>query len=90
MTANPQFIVAEVSKNWINGAPVTDNGLLSQIFERVIEVNRQRGYRLYSFSLHRLMTGPDELMNEMNETIIAVFELESCRSSAVVGSDNGV
>ncbi len=63
------FIVAEVSKNWIDGSPLTP-GLLCNAFESVIESNRQRGYRLHSFELHRLMTG----INSMNETIIAVFE----------------
>jgi hypothetical protein len=39
----------------------------------VIERNLRRGYRLHSFNMHRLMTRPEEL----NETIIAVFERES-------------
>jgi hypothetical protein len=65
------WIVAEVSKNWIDGreaAPGT--GLLAQQFERVIAVNFERGYFLHSFQLHRTITFPGEL----NETIIAVFE----------------
>lgn len=62
------FIVAEVSKNWIGGESATPE-LLSQQFERVIETNRQRGYHLLSFDVHRLMVKADE----MNETIIAVF-----------------
>ena len=65
---NPHFIVAEVSKNW--PADHRDPGLLCQRFEEVVNVNLKRGYRLQSFTLHRLMTSPDEL----NETIIAVFE----------------
>jgi hypothetical protein len=69
-TTDP-FIVAEVSKNWRNGVEVTPgSGLLAQQFERVMLVNAGRGYRLLQFQLHRTMTGPDEL----NETIIAVFE----------------
>lgn len=69
-TATP-FIVAEVSKNWINGQSATsDPRILAQLFEAIIEHNRLRGYRLHSFELHRCMTRPDEL----NETIIAVFE----------------
>ena len=64
-----QFIVAEISKNWINGES-PEKGLLAERFEAAIEVNRQRGYRLQSFSLHRLMTSRDAL----NETIVAVFE----------------
>lgn len=66
------FIVAELSKNWIDGVALVDNGLLCQLFEQCIEHNRQRGYRLHSFQLHRMMTGEREL----NETIIAVFEQE--------------
>lgn len=64
------FIVGEVSKNWRQGQPLAGPLLLAQLFEQMIEVNRQRGYRLHSFSLHRYLTAPDEL----NETIIAVFE----------------
>ncbi len=66
----PPFIVAEVSKTYIDGFPVTDNGPICTLFEQIIDVNLQRGYRLHSFTLHRMMTGPREL----NETIIAVFE----------------
>ena len=68
----PQFIVAEVSKNWQAGQEAAPTGLLCQQFEHVIAVNLQRGYRLHSFQLHRLMTTPEE----MNETIVAVFERE--------------
>ena len=65
------FIVAEVSKNWTNGREVTPgSGLLASQFERVINRNHLRGYRLHSFQLHRQMTAPGEL----NETVIAVFE----------------
>jgi hypothetical protein len=70
----PAFIVAEVSKNWIGGQERTPgSGLVAEQFERVIAHNAARGYRLLQFQLHRLMTGPDEL----NETIIAVFEQEA-------------
>ena len=66
-----RFIVAEVSKNWIDGRELTtEAGLLSQRFEHVVNVNAARGYRLVTFALDRMMTGPSEL----NETIIAVFE----------------
>lgn len=64
-----QFIVAEVSKNWDRGMS-PEPAMLCEKFEEVIEFNRCRGYRLYSFQLHRLVTGP----GAMNETIIAVFE----------------
>lgn len=63
------FIVAEVSKTWIDGTAESPL-LLCERFERVIEVNRQRGYRLHSFTLHQLMTDSHQLV----ETIIAVFE----------------
>jgi hypothetical protein len=63
------FIVAEVSKTWINGQSARP-ALLAEQFELVIETNRQRGYRLHSFQLHRMMTS----LSAMNETIIAVFE----------------
>lgn len=67
-----RFIVAEVSKNWIDGAELhPEKGLITQQFEAVINRNAARGYKLVSFSLHRMMTRP----NEMNETIVAVFEL---------------
>lgn len=71
MSDDEPIIVAEVSKNWRQGLEVTPgSGLIAQQFERVCVVNYGRGYRLRSFQLHRMMTGPDAL----NETIIAVFE----------------
>lgn len=64
------FIVGEVSKNWRNGEEVTPgSGLLAQQFERMLNHNLGRGYRLLSFQIHRMMVSPEE----MNETIIAVF-----------------
>ena len=72
-TSDETFIVAEISKNWIAGRERTPgSGLLAEQFERVINYNAARGYRLRQFQLHRMMTGRDEL----NETIIAVFERE--------------
>lgn len=65
----PQFIVAEISKNWIEGRSPSPL-LICEQFELAIEYNRVRGYRLHSFQLHRMMT--DE--RRLNETIIAVFE----------------
>lgn len=64
-----RFIVAEVSKNWGPETP-TDRDFLCHRFEEVIAVNLDRGYKLHSYELHRMMTGVDVL----NETIIAVFE----------------
>lgn len=67
----PRFIVGEVSKNWCAGEEdEPGSGLLAQRFEAMVNHNFARGYRLLSFELHRLMTGPDD----MNETLIAVFE----------------
>lgn len=66
-----QFIVAEISKSWISGVAVNESGpLLATLFETCIETNRQRGYYLHSFQLHRHQAS----INQMNETIIAVFE----------------
>lgn len=73
-----RFIVAEISKNWIGGQEATPgSGLLAQQFERVLAVNALRGYRLLEFHVHRQMVAPDEL----NETIIAVFEREDPRGA---------
>lgn len=66
-----RFIVAEVSKNWTDGYHAdNDTRLLAQMFEHIINVNDERGYRLHSFEIHRRMA--DE--RTLNETIIAVFE----------------
>jgi RimJ/RimL family protein N-acetyltransferase len=64
-----RFIVAEISKNWIANEQYGPF-VIAELFEQAINVNDARGYRLLQFQLHRLMTSPDEL----NETIIAVFE----------------
>lgn len=70
MTDEPRFIVGEVSCSYIGGVPVSPVAPIARSFEMLVNVNHDRGYRLVSFSLHRLMTRPDEL----NETILAVFE----------------
>lgn len=67
---DPPFIVAEVSKTWIGGDSPSPL-VLAQLFEGIINRNFKRGYRLHSFELHRVMVASDE----MNETIVAVFEL---------------
>lgn len=65
------FIVAEVSKNWKGREPhIPGTKLIAMLFEDCIAYNLERGYKLHSFTLNRLICGPDE----MNETIIAVFE----------------
>ena len=63
------FIVAEVSKNWVNGFHFDEVPLtIAQLFEQVINTNWARGYRLLSFQLHR-----ESGENWLNETIVAVF-----------------
>jgi hypothetical protein len=64
------FIVAELSKNWIDDRGVIDTPILAAQFEYVININDKRGYRLHSFQIHRHSPAPDQL----NETLIAVFE----------------
>lgn len=65
--SNNKIIVAEVSKNWIYGKlPET---LLSQEFEKVINVNNQRGYKLIDWKIDRIV-----IDGSLNETIIAIFE----------------
>jgi hypothetical protein len=63
------FIVAEISKTWIDGGSASVL-LLAEQFEVAIEHNRLRGYRLHSFQLHQVMVA----WNQLTETIIAVFE----------------
>jgi hypothetical protein len=64
------FIVAELSKNWIDGKGVIGTPILAVQFEHVLNINDERGYRLHSFQIHRHSPAPDQL----NETLIAVFE----------------
>lgn len=74
-TAAQRFIVAEISKNWKGHhgvyEPYTDSPMLNTQFENIIARNLSRGYRLHSFQFQRFMLAVDE----MNETLIAVFEL---------------
>jgi hypothetical protein len=69
-TPTTPFIVAEISKNWINGSGVTGTPLLAVQFEHVVNINHARGYRLHSFQIDRYSPEPGAL----NETLIAVFE----------------
>lgn len=84
MTSAPkqQFIVAELSKNWIGkrGAyvPLKDGPLIANLFEDAIAHNLARGYRLHSFQFQRFKMAPDE----MNESLIAVFELDPTHALA--------
>ncbi len=68
------FIVAEIATNWPKPWPVPTCELIGAKFEQVIEVNRERGYRLHSWSLNRLMVSTVAGAEELNETIVAVFE----------------
>jgi len=67
---NPRFVVGELSKNWFGKNEAMATGLLSHQFEDMLNVYFTRGYRLVTFSLHRLMITHSDL----NETLIAVFE----------------
>lgn len=75
--ANPEYIVAEVSKNWSGGHfREGDRDTVSSRFEHVIAVNRGRGYELHSWQLHRITVpnaDPRVQVSTLNETIIAVF-----------------
>lgn len=64
---NGRFIVAEISKNWQPNSEAKE--LLSQGFEKVINVNLERGYRLIDWKPHVFINGLT-----VNETIIAIFE----------------
>jgi len=74
-----RFIVAEVSKNWIDGRAGGSPLLLCELFERVIATNLARGYRLHSFQLHRVIVRAGDNLHapDLNETIIAVFERQA-------------
>lgn len=73
MMQDTEYIVAEVSKNWPELAGEDDYPrFISQRFEHVIEVNRQKGYRLDSWHLNRI----PHLDGGANETIVAVFRRE--------------
>lgn len=66
----PKFIVAEVSKSWTRETPCTD--ILCQRFEKVINVNYDRGYQLKEWKI--VSTANVDIITE---TIIAIFELIS-------------
>lgn len=66
MAKRDAYIVAE-----IRGCELTpESGVLAEQFARVLAHYQGLGHRLLEFHVHRMMTGPDDL----NETIIAVFE----------------
>jgi len=70
LNVKKRFIVAEISKNWNIKEVNYPDTLMSQDFEKVLEVNLERGYRLHSYKLSQIMSSQDNML----ETIIAVFE----------------
>lgn len=76
----PLFIVAQVSCRWKGGVPVDPvHGILAERFQRVLNVNVVRGYRLFSFQMHGHSAAPGEL----HEAIVAVFERVTPPASGV-------
>ena len=77
------FIVAEVSKNYPEIDCPDMPRLLSQRFERIINVNLSRGYRLQSWQLNRIVVRSKLVAEDaedaiaINETIVAVFAREN-------------
>lgn len=73
--SEPKFIVAEVSKGWLNGQHAGELSLLSTRFEEVINVHWEHGYRLVDWRLNQVaVVGAVTEQTEMTETIIAVFK----------------
>lgn len=73
-----RFIVAEVSVNWRTGED-NPQALLSQRFEAVIARNLARGYVLHSWRLasaNPVLAVGSVVEGTINETIVAVFELD--------------
>lgn len=66
-----RFIVAEITKNWEIGSQYSD--LISQRFEKVINVNHIRGYSLVDWKLTSVVNSSKVL----TETVIAIFELKT-------------
>ena len=75
MNDKPRFIVGEVSKNWLPDGAVAqpDRPTISMLFEEVIQDAVSRGYQLHSW---HLSTVEDHSYGMINETIVAVFELQ--------------
>jgi hypothetical protein len=64
-----RFIVGEITKNWDAATPVSN--LIAQQFERVINLNNDRGYKLIDWKFN--VTVNDGVLTE---TIIAIFEIK--------------
>lgn len=74
-----QFIVAEISCNYTNGElEAPEMGFLAERFERIINKNWKRGYKLFQFNISSFLNKWEGLNGDknetLNETIIAVFE----------------
>lgn len=65
-TEAPEWIVGEASKSW----PNDDLTPVSELFERVVTMNWNRGYAVHSMALAQTLT-PDG--KAIIETIVAVF-----------------
>ena len=68
-----KFIVAEITKNWkeqIWGVPPPVSDLISKKFEKLIDVNYERGYDLQEWKFNQFAHN-----NTLTETIIAIFKL---------------
>lgn len=75
------MIVAEVTKNWVEGE-VPSTPILCQRFEQIIRHNNDRGYRLHDWKMTTLYKPAGQAVlgegsNQpacMTETIVAIFE----------------
>jgi hypothetical protein len=64
-----EFIVAEITKNWINSKPADGDDLIRHRFETVLAVNKSRGYLLKEWRFSTAM-----FSGVLTETIIAIFQ----------------
>lgn len=70
---NQDFIVGELTKNWIDGVQETDSGLISTQLERMIKVQHARGYSFHSFQMTTTRGTWHNGVVRSTETIVAVF-----------------
>ncbi len=79
MSGKRKTIVAEVSKNWSHVESGGKPKPIAMLFEEVIEVNRDHGYRLRDWSMTSIqvsrMVGSVS-QGHVCETIVAVFDLD--------------
>lgn len=84
----PRTFVAEVSRNWADGDVRKD--LISERFERVINVNHGRGYRLKEWQFRATwIPGSLSTVACLIETIVAIFERAEDGNVVVTGSGEG-